>query len=431
VSSEIQDRMAAHCIYTIRHSDLIQKFSKSAGPFSIDTKSKSWTSGKQLIADARRESRVPTLLFAPAEDTTNVVAYGELISIETGRRNQCTFKNVRYLPRPLRKSQLIKRNGERIAQDFIRDYAICRTPALNLIIKGKVGAFAHTVKASSQVIPDCFQRRRAAPLLKQIAHSIRVANEADSAKWGVRVNQAGLMLKVGFVEVLQAGDGWFHFLVERNLVPREFKTNRSVSLDWKFSYKNAPGCICCDLSASAATGAYRTLKRAHEAAIRVASRSPRHTTTAKDHSPEFVEFLCEQLDVQLPQPSYYGDGVSDRPYNEGGPSSSRLFEEGAVDQVLVSRYERDPYARAACIRHYGPICAACDATLENLYGPEASGLIHVHHVQPLASVGKSRKTDPVRDLRPVCPNCHAVIHSINPPRSIDQVRRMFRGRSES
>jgi hypothetical protein len=347
--------MAAHCIYTIRHSNLIRRFFESAGPFSIDTKKKSWTSGKELIADARRQGKVPILLFAPAEDTTDVVAYGELVSIKIGRRNLCTFKNVRYLPKAFKKSQLRKRNGEMIPRDFIRDYAICRTPPLSLTTKGRARGAPHGIKVRPQAMPDFLQQGRTAPIQKLIAHSIRIAHEADPTKWGIRVRQTDLMLKVGFVEVLQVGDGWFHFLVERDLVPKEFKADLSVSFDWKFSYKNAPGCVCCDLSTSAASHAYRILRRAHEGAIRVASRSRRHTTTAKDHSPEFVELLCEQLQIRLSQPLHKGDEMLDKPGNGRKSPSSQIFDEGAVDQVLVNRYERDPRARMACIQHYGAV----------------------------------------------------------------------------
>jgi hypothetical protein len=37
-----------------------------------------------------REFKVVPLLFAPAEDTTNVVACADLLSVKTGRTNSCT-----------------------------------------------------------------------------------------------------------------------------------------------------------------------------------------------------------------------------------------------------------------------------------------------------------------------------------------------------
>jgi hypothetical protein len=51
------------------------------------------------------------------------------------------------------------------------------------------------------------------------------------------------------------------------------------------------------------------------------------------------------------------------------------------------------------------------------------GLIHVHHSLQLSRVGKDYKVDPVADLRPVCPNCHAVIHHRpEQPYSIEEVQ---------
>lgn len=44
-----------------------------------------------------------------------------------------------------------------------------------------------------------------------------------------------------------------------------------------------------------------------------------------------------------------------------------------------------------------------------IYG--VSGIIHVHHLKPLHESIGIGIVDPSRDLVPVCPNCHAVIHS--------------------
>lgn len=102
------------------------------------------------------------------------------------------------------------------------------------------------------------------------------------------------------------------------------------------------------------------------------------------------------------------------------------YEEGALKRVVINAYERDPKARAACLAHYGYACAVCNLRLEELYGPKAAGYIHVHHLRPLAEVGQAYLVDPVGDLRPVCPNCHAVIHADGGCRSIEEVRAMMR-----
>jgi predicted HNH restriction endonuclease len=215
--------------------------------------------------------------------------------------------------------------------------------------------------------------------------------------------------------------------VKRDLVPKKLRSDQRLSFNYR-SYKNAPGCITCDFDVSAVAQLYRALLPAHEAALRIAARSPRHTTTTKDHSPNFIMFLSEELNERVPQPAYYDSRAKGAVYIPEEIPGDQKFEEGAAVQILINRYERDPAAREKCITHYGAVCVACGLSLADHYGPEVYGLIHVHHLTPLASVGKRAVIDPVRDLRPVCPNCHAVIHSTRPPRSIDQVKRMVRGR---
>jgi 5-methylcytosine-specific restriction protein A len=44
---------------------------------------------------------------------------------------------------------------------------------------------------------------------------------------------------------------------------------------------------------------------------------------------------------------------------------------------------------------------------------------------PVAQIGKSYQIDPISDLRPVCPNCHAMIHLKNPPMTIDKMKELI------
>ena len=62
------------------------------------------------------------------------------------------------------------------------------------------------------------------------------------------------------------------------------------------------------------------------------------------------------------------------------------------------------------IDHYGSSCIICGYNFENQFGPVGQGYIHVHHVVPLANVNAEYVVDPIKDLRPVCPNCHAMLH---------------------
>ncbi len=108
---------------------------------------------------------------------------------------------------------------------------------------------------------------------------------------------------------------------------------------------------------------------------------------------------------------------------EVAPGSAYL--EGSVQRILVNRYERDPQARSACISAQGDDCCICGFSFGAAYGAEARGYIHIHHVRPLSENGREYKVDPAKDLRPVCPNCHAVLHLGGRCRSIEEVRQLL------
>jgi 5-methylcytosine-specific restriction enzyme A len=103
-----------------------------------------------------------------------------------------------------------------------------------------------------------------------------------------------------------------------------------------------------------------------------------------------------------------------------------MYFEGATMPVMVNAYERDPDARAACIAHYGICCLVCGFDFEAQYGERGKGMIDVHHVKPLAEVGQGYKVDPIEDLRPVCPNCHTIIHRGNEPLSMAEASALVR-----
>lgn len=84
--------------------------------------------------------------------------------------------------------------------------------------------------------------------------------------------------------------------------------------------------------------------------------------------------------------------------------------EGAKKTIIVNHYERNSTARQKCIDANGCRCIVCGMDFESMYGNLGRGFIHVHHVVPIATIGKNYKIDPVKDLVPVCPNCHAMLH---------------------
>ena len=90
----------------------------------------------------------------------------------------------------------------------------------------------------------------------------------------------------------------------------------------------------------------------------------------------------------------------------------QAMPEGAITHAKVLRYERSDSARAACLQHFGYRCQVCDLDFEERYGELGRGFMHVHHIVPLHEVAgiPNYRVNPIKDLRPVCPNCHAMLH---------------------
>lgn len=104
-------------------------------------------------------------------------------------------------------------------------------------------------------------------------------------------------------------------------------------------------------------------------------------------------------------------------------SAPERFWEGALRRITVDAYERDPRARKACIAHYGFKCQLCGFDFAVKYGDIGKNFIHVHHLTPLANIGETYEVDPVKDLIPVCPNCHAMIHKQKPALTPKEIQR--------
>jgi predicted HNH restriction endonuclease len=76
--------------------------------------------------------------------------------------------------------------------------------------------------------------------------------------------------------------------------------------------------------------------------------------------------------------------------------------------------------------HYGAVCCICGFDFGHKYGEEFTGMIHIHHLKMISEYDDEYVVDPVADLRPVCPNCHMVIHSKQGGYSLDEVSMKLR-----
>ncbi len=63
---------------------------------------------------------------------------------------------------------------------------------------------------------------------------------------------------------------------------------------------------------------------------------------------------------------------------------------------------------------------------EHTYGVMGHGFIHIHHIKPLSEIGERYEVSTIQDLRPVCPNCHDMIHKQSPPLSIEEIKTLIK-----
>jgi 5-methylcytosine-specific restriction protein A len=112
--------------------------------------------------------------------------------------------------------------------------------------------------------------------------------------------------------------------------------------------------------------------------------------------------------------------IHDRPEPDG------VYTEGAVRRVTGDRFERNRAARAVCIQRHGLSCSVCGFDFQERYGEIGAGFIHVHHLIPLSETQQERVLHPVDDLRPVCPNCHEMLHRRHPPYTLEELSLLLR-----
>jgi 5-methylcytosine-specific restriction protein A len=110
------------------------------------------------------------------------------------------------------------------------------------------------------------------------------------------------------------------------------------------------------------------------------------------------------------------------PQEETNLDESAFKEEGSESEVLCKKYERSRFNRQLCLSYYGFRCRACNKLMAEVYGQPGTSVIHVHHIIPVSRMGGSKTLNPIRDLVPLCPNCHNVAHRKHPPYTLSELR---------
>lgn len=247
--------------------------------------------------------------------------------------------------------------------------------------------------------------------------------------WGMTPYSDAIRVNVGWTEILTTLPEHLRLIVDGKLA-REAGVLSGVTvnagIDSRGFYPSIPGSVCVEIAYQPAPlleHVIGALRPALSEAVRLAARKRAGRGVKAGHSHDAVQALAALVGRPLPTP---GSVL----LAEQAAAENVELMEGALHRVVSSQYERNPAARLACIAHYGAICFVCGFSFEAAYGELGRGFIHVHHLVPVSSIGKEYQVNPIEDIRPVCPNCHAMLHRKDPPLSLEELQALVSGEAD-
>lgn len=319
--------------------------------------------------------------------------------------------------------------GARAGHDASTEPARSRTPGKRRPpeappdVAGEPGDLEAT-RAVFAALPSAAARLAAARFL---AAGIREADAVAPDSWVPTVRDAVVRLNVGQVAVLTILPEEISFAITSR--PRGLAFAGGVTrAPWGPSPAFLSAARGCEIVCAAPAALASSLPRWGEPFLAFV----RAAAAAKRGSPfrhAFREGVLRYLETQLGEalPSALGVAAGRERAAVSNRSSEDYFE-GAIVRLTADVYERDPRVRRACIEHHGDACAVCGLRMSEAYSSVREGFCHVHHLEPLSEAGGEHEVDPIVDLRPVCPNCHAAIHARVPALSIEEAQAAMRSR---
>lgn len=358
------------CVYTIVDPVVLAEAARHVQVFQR-SEGKSWATAEKLWRDAVQLGDDFPVLLGDAADCSRLEYWGILRSLNiTSAGTEYMLDCVRRLPRLRSPQDLVLRNtGKNIAPGFIRPYAVCRTPAF---LKQEYG------KGTKEI--QWFPKLQA-ELRETLLVNYRLAGET-LGYWGHRFRQAldrkGALQTVKDMLRRQAGD-------------------RRAGLDVLLEAGHSEWTV----EAVVLKPQFRPLFTSEE--IQAArSRLGRKQQAVAERAATRERLYPEELEP------------------------GRTYPAGQKKRIVVNAYERKDGARKSCLQAHGYRCTVCGLLMSELYGDIGEEFIHVHHLKQLALAEKEYELDPVVDLCPTCPNCHAMLHRREPPYTIEELKERLR-----
>lgn len=98
------------------------------------------------------------------------------------------------------------------------------------------------------------------------------------------------------------------------------------------------------------------------------------------------------------------------------------YNDGARKQIILEIGYRNQALIIKAKETLGVTCEVCTFNFGETYGSHGKGFIEMHHLDPIA-LGERRST--IADLKPVCANCHRMLHRGDKVLSIAELKRII------
>ena len=98
------------------------------------------------------------------------------------------------------------------------------------------------------------------------------------------------------------------------------------------------------------------------------------------------------------------------------------FVEGFRKEIIKENSYRDHKLIKAAKEYFAPTCVICDFNFEKTYGLHGKGFIEMHHLIPIS---EGKRVSSIKDLAPVCSNCHRMLHKGNVTLEIEDIKKMI------
>ncbi len=117
---------------------------------------------------------------------------------------------------------------------------------------------------------------------------------------------------------------------------------------------------------------------------------------------------------QIPKEIFDREKLLEKNYDE--------FLEGFKTEIVRETNYRNRELIYKAKLELGTTCFICSFNFEEKYGLHGKGFVEMHHLIPIS---EGKRISKIKDLVPVCSNCHRMLHKGNITFNIDDIKRMI------